>query len=119
MTVSYLYRSSLERFRVNRRKEIQPSAPRHPFVLQEVSSKRFRRENSKGLGLCNGRLFGTQYFFGPSCAVHVVSEFNPKHKLFQIRLIAASGILFVNICLYSNSTNTISITISLTFCDNC
>jgi hypothetical protein len=45
------YRPSLEGCRVNRAKEIrQPSAPRHPFVLQKGSSKRFRREISKEIG---------------------------------------------------------------------
>jgi hypothetical protein len=92
-----------------------------PFVFQRVFKEILKRKYNKDLdlGLGNGQLFGTEYFFRPLCAVHLVSGFGLEHILFQIRLITSCGIIFVNVDLYSKSNNITSITISLTFHDSC
>jgi hypothetical protein len=50
--------------------------------FQGYSEEKVARDVDLGLG--NAWVFGTQYFLGPSCAVHLVSEFDPENKLSKL-----------------------------------
>jgi hypothetical protein len=50
------------------------------WVFKQIPKRKYSKDLDLGLG--NGRLFSTRYFFGPSCVVDLVSEFNPEHITF-------------------------------------